>query len=113
VPEASFGTSSHGALLGSMWSETWFSMLESALAGSGVTLDWFGNSEYYWLKGASQRLQASGITPRGLLPEDELAARLRQHRFVVVPTGTLDERDDRQELSRLSLPGRIIFALAT
>jgi FkbM family methyltransferase len=105
--------SHHGALLGSIWSETWFSMLESTLSGSGVTLDWYGNSEYPWLQDASQRLHRSGITPKGLVPEDELAERLREYRFVVVPSGTLDERDDRQEISRLSLPGRLIFALAT
>jgi FkbM family methyltransferase len=113
VPDAASKPGSHGALLGSMWSEKWFTMLESALQGSGVTLDWYGNSQYPWLQDASRRLQASGITPRGLLPEDALSARLRQHGFVVVPTGTLDARDDRPELSRLSLPGRIIFALAT
>ena len=113
VPDGTLTSTSPGALLGSMWSPAWFSMLESALVGSGVTLDWYGNSEYPWLQDGPQRLRASGITAKGLLPEDKLAVRLREHRFVVVPTGTLDERDDRQEISRLSLPGRIIFALAT
>ncbi len=81
VPAASFTTKSHGALLGSMWSEKWFSLLESALGGSGVTLDWYGNSQYPWLQDASQRPQASGITPRGLLPEDALAAQFATARL--------------------------------
>jgi len=39
--------------------------------------------------------------------------RMKQAAFVVVPTGTLDDNDDRKDLSMLSLPGRIIFAMAT
>jgi hypothetical protein len=54
-----------------------------------------------------------GINPCGLVPESTLVERMKQAAFVVVPTGTLDSRDDRQELSRLSLPGRIIFAMTT
>jgi hypothetical protein len=38
---------------------------------------------------------------------------MKQAAFVVVPTGTLDARDERKELALLSLPGRIILAMAT
>jgi hypothetical protein len=61
----------------------------------------------------AEETQQWGVNPCGLVPEVELVEKLRRSAFVVVPTGTMDSRDDRKELSRLSLPGRIIFALAT
>ena len=102
-----------GILIGSIWSRQWFNSLCESVAGAGVKLDWFGNSQYYWLTESEDELQAKGIYPQGLSPENELAETLKNYPFVVVPTGTLDERDDQPQLSQLSLPGRILFALAT
>jgi FkbM family methyltransferase len=102
-----------GILIGSIWSRQWFNSLCESVAGAGVKLDWFGNSQYYWLTESEDELQAKGIYPQGLSPEGKLAETLKDYPFVVVPTGTLDERDDQPQLSQLSLPGRILFALAT
>ncbi len=102
-----------GALLGSIWSQQWFSDLCCSTKKAGVQLDWYGNSKYYWLTESEQELQAKGIYPQGLFPEDKLVEKLKEYPFVVVPTGTMDERDDQPQLSQLSLPGRILFALAT
>lgn len=102
-----------GAFLGSIWSQQWFQALCESIQGAGVKLDWFGNSQYSWLTESEAELQAKGIYPQGLYPEDRLAEKLRDYPFVVVPTGTLDERDDQPQLSQLSLPGRILFNLAT
>ena len=101
-----------GALLGSIWSQKWFTALCESTVKTGVKLDWFGNSQYYWLTQAETELQDQGIYPQGLYPEDQLAEALKTYPFVVVPTGTLDERDDQPQLSQLSLPGRILLALA-
>jgi hypothetical protein len=46
------------------------------------------------------------------VPKDELVRDLRQRPFVVVPSGTLDERDDRPGISKMSLPSQITFVLA-
>ncbi len=102
-----------GALIGSIWSQNWFKMLLHALQGTNISLDWYGNSEYHWLKDSPATLREQGVNICGLVPEAELTNKLRNYSYIVVPTGTLDERDDHPELSRLSLPGRIIFALAT
>lgn len=102
-----------GALLGSIWSQKWFNALCESIQGAGVQLDWFGNSQYYWLTDTEAELQAKGIYPQGLTPEEQLAEKLKEYPFIVVPYGTLDERDDQPQLSQLSLPGRILFALAT
>ncbi|QHV01842.1 beta-1,6-galactofuranosyltransferase [Synechocystis sp. CACIAM 05] len=102
-----------GALLGSIWSQRWFADLCHSVKEAGVQLDWYGNSKYYWLTESEQELQGKGIYPQGLFPEDKLVEKLKEYPFVVVPTGTMDERDDQPQLSQLSLPGRILFALAT
>ncbi|MBE9196660.1 FkbM family methyltransferase [Synechocystis sp. LEGE 06083] len=102
-----------GALLGSIWSQQWFSDLCHSMKKAGVQLDWYGNSKYYWLTESNEDLQAKGIYPQGLLPEDKLVEKLQEYPFIVVPYGTMDERDDQPQFSQLSLPGRILFALAT
>ncbi|MFN5515078.1 MAG: FkbM family methyltransferase [Cyanobacteriota bacterium] len=101
-----------GALLGSVWSQKWFDSLCDSAEKAGVKLDWYGNSNYYWLTQTEAELAEKGIYPQGVYPETELAELLKTYPFVVVPYGTLDERDDQPQLSQLSLPGRILFALA-
>jgi hypothetical protein len=113
IPDLTARSSNLGALIGSIWSLQWFELLSTTIRDAGVKLDWYGNTEYYWMKDTPEQLQQRGLNPCGLLPESQLAETLSTYPFVIVPTGTLDERDDHPELSRLSLPGRIIFALAT
>ena len=102
-----------GVLIGSLWSKQWFDMLTAAATGAGLKLDWYGNTKYSYLEVDIGQPKPQGINPCGLIPELDLVKKMKAAAFVVVPTGTLDARDDRQELSRLSLPGRIIFAMAT
>ncbi|MBJ7900792.1 MAG: FkbM family methyltransferase [Cyanobacteria bacterium RI_101] len=101
-----------GALLGSIWSQKWFESLCDSAEKAGVKLDWYGNFNYYWQTQTEAKLAEKGIYPQGVYPETELAELLKTYPFVVVPYGTLDERDDQPQLSQLSLPGRILFALA-
>ncbi|MBF2047643.1 MAG: beta-1,6-galactofuranosyltransferase [Elainella sp. C42_A2020_010] len=112
-PKPELVASKTGVLIGSIWSKSWFEMLQQATQGANIHLDWFGHNQYYWLKESLESIRQKGITSHGILPEPELAEQLKSYPYVIVPTGTLDERDDRQELSRLSLPGRIIFVMAT
>lgn len=102
-----------GALIGSIWSQKWYQCLGETIQGSGNPVDWYGNANYYWFQDSHADMLAKGINHQGLFPERELVAQLRQYPYVVVPTGTLDERDDQPHLSQLSLPGRIIFAMAS
>ncbi|MGI0481776.1 beta-1,6-galactofuranosyltransferase [Geminocystis sp. CENA526] len=103
-----------GALIGSVWSQKWFQMLADTLIKANLKLDWYGNSNYIWLTDSAEEIsQKTNITPYGIVPEPELARKLKNYPYIVVPTGTVDERDDHPELSRLSLPGRIIFAMAS
>jgi hypothetical protein len=113
LPDSATRPPMSGALIGSLWSPRWYEMLWTTVLDAGVELDWYGNTQYFWMTDTPEQMKQRGINPYGLLPEDQLAKTLSTYPYLIVPTGTLDDRDDHPELSRLSLPGRIIFAMAT
>ncbi len=96
----------HAALVGSVWTAGQLQQLVRFVARSGLTLDWFGRPP-------SQDFAAAGINALGFVPENELADRLTEYPFVVVPSGTLDGTEGNEWLTRLSLPSRIVFLLQT
>lgn len=104
---------SDGALIGSFWDQSWFDRLCSVLGQSGRKTDWFGNNQSPWLDLSPKELRKAGIRAQGIVPENQLARELAKYPFVIVPVGALDERESNRGVARLSLPGRILFAVAT
>jgi hypothetical protein len=103
-----------GAILGNIWSPQWLQLLRTMTKEAGVQLDWYGNTGADWHFSDREKLSHDGITERGFLPtEADVVAVLRTYAYVVVPSGTLDLRDDNPATSWLSLPSRIPFILAT
>ena len=102
-----------GALLGSFWDQRWFDRTCAVLAESGCAVDWYGNNRSPWLRFPRETMARAGITPLGIVPEEQLPSRLRQYPFVIVPAGELDAEEANAGVAWLSLPGRILFALAT
>jgi hypothetical protein len=116
IPELSPETlaAKTGAMIGNVWGSKWLELLRKTTSSTGINLDWYGNTGAEWNINARSQLQADGITEKGFLPTElEVAQVLRQYPYVVVPSGTLDERDDNPPTSWLSLPSRIPFILAT
>lgn len=112
VPEAAIAEGRPGALVGNVWSGRWFESLRATVRSSGVKLQWYGNINASWLKYSKEDLASDGISAVGFLPEENLIERLRGHPYAVMPSGSLDEHDDRPELARLSLPSRLPFLAA-
>jgi hypothetical protein len=102
----------HGIIIGNIWGERWVELLRNAVRGSAVTLTWHCSGEFRWLPCGKQDLIADSIMPRDPLPEDALIQTLRETWFAVVPTGVLDESDDRRFIAQLSLPSRIPYMMA-
>ena len=104
-----------GAMVGNIWGQRWLDLLRETVRDSGVTLHWYSNSHFRFLEGDSASLaQDAIIVPDGPpLADGDLIEVLRQTPFVVIPTGTLDDDDDRSFIAQLSLPSRIPFILAT
>jgi len=102
-----------GALIGSFWDQTWYDRLCAVLSRCDCSIDWFGNNKSPWLDLSPKRLAPAGITAHGVIPEERLARELAKYPFVIVPVGTLDEKESNTGVAKLSLPGRILFATAT
>src|SRR5262249_24998150 len=99
-----------GALLGSFWDQSWFDRLCSALEQCDCTSEWYGQNNSPWLNFPPDTLRRAHITPRGIVPETQLAGELNKYPFVIVPAGVLDGSDQHIATAYLSLPGRILFA---
>ena len=105
-----------GVMIGNIWGSTWLKLLRSTIQGTGLQIVWYcnGGSKCSWLDLEPQALAQDGIALCAPIEEeDELVAQLRRYSFAVVPSGTLDERDDNLAIAHLSLPSRIPFILAT
>ena len=103
-----------GAILGNIWGQRWLDLLRGTVRGSGITLRWYSTNHLRYLTGSPEELALDGIEiPAGpALPDAALAEVLRRTAFVVVPSGTLTDDDDRRFIAQLSLPSRIPFLMA-
>ncbi len=103
-----------GAIFGNIGSSKWLKLLRTMTRATKVQLDWYGNAAASGYVSDRQKLSSDGIIDRGFLPtEAEVVEALKKYAYVVVPSGTLDLRDDNLATSWLSLPSRIPFVLAT
>jgi len=102
-------------ILGNIWGQQWLASLRSTVRGTGVTLQWYNNGEFRWLSCSKEELVRDGIVPQEGQPEpdDTFVETLRQAPYVVLPSGTLEESDDRRFIAQLSFPSRIPYILAT
>jgi hypothetical protein len=102
-------------IVGNIWGQLWLESLRATVRGTGVTLRWYNNGEFRWLSCSKEELARDGVVPQEGPPDpdDSFVETLRQAPFVVVPSGTLEESDDRRFIAQLSFPSRIPYILAT
>jgi hypothetical protein len=110
-PKRELGDAKRGILIGNIWSRNWLSALRAALRNSGLRVDWYGKLQA-WLKVSVAELSEDGIDARGFIAESELAALCRSYPYALIPSGTLDHREDHPAVARFSLPSRMPFILA-
>lgn len=104
-----------GVVVGNVWGRRWLELLRATVRGSGITLRWYSRDYFRFVAGDRESLARDSISiPEGPpLGDEELIGVLRVAPFAAVPSGTLDESDDRRFIARMSLPSRIPFILAT
>ncbi|WP_293136591.1 hypothetical protein [Okeania sp. SIO3I5] len=105
--------SNTGILVGNIWGQTWLDRLQETLRYTPVTIDWYVNIRKTWLKFDEQELEKVGLIPHDVVPEEQLVKLLCQYPFSILPTGINDEKVDRPEIAKLSLPSKIPFIAAT
>jgi hypothetical protein len=103
----------HGVIIGNIWGQQWVELLRNTVRGSGIKLSWYCNGEFRWLPCGRDSLIEDSIIPCAPLKDDPLVKMLRQSWFAVLPSGSLDERDDRRFIAQLSLPSRVPYMMAT
>ena len=81
------------------------------MRNSGLRVDWYGKLQE-WLKVSVEELSEDGIDARGFIAESELASLCRSYPYALIPSGTLDHREDHPAVARFSLPSRMPFILA-
>lgn len=113
LPQPHYLESRRGVLIGNVWSQKWLDCLRAAISASGASLDWFGNPDRRWLNFEEQVLAHEHICFKGYRPPSVLADLMKQYPFAIVPTGSSEGSEDRPELTKLSLPSRIPFIMAT
>ena len=102
-------------ILGNIWGQRWVELLRHTVRGTGVQVRWYNNGHFPWLACTNEELARDGILPQDgkVQPDEWTVALLREAPFVVVPSGTLDESDDRRFIAQLSFPSRIPYIAAT
>ncbi len=102
-------------IIGNIWGSHWVTSLRRAVRDSTTTIRWFNNGHFPWLPCSLDDLRADGIHPQtGERNSDEAMIKiLRAAPFVIVPSGTMDDEDDRRFIAQMSLPSRIPFVVAT
>jgi hypothetical protein len=107
--------SGSGVIVGNIWGQRWIQLLRETVRDSGITLRWYNNGEFRWLPCTAEDLGRDGVIPQAgpRHTDEQLIEILRETPFVVVPSGVLDDTDDRHFIARLSLPSRIPYIFAT
>jgi hypothetical protein len=114
LPEEALKENS-GVMVGNIWGSRWVELLRETVRDSGIILRWYNHGEFRGLPCGIEALAADGIMAQvGVDASDEnLTGILRRAPFVVLPSGVLDESDDRRFIAQLSLPSRIPYIFAT
>ncbi len=103
-----------GVIVGNIWGRRWIELLRETVRGSGITLRWFNNGKFPWLPCSKEDLAKDGVVAQETCdPDEAMIAIIRDVPYVVVPSGTLDETDDRRFIAQLSFPSRIPYIFAT
>jgi hypothetical protein len=107
--------SKSAVIIGNIWGQRWLELLRHTVRDSGVTLRWYNNGEFRFVSCTKEALAGDGILLQDASrdPDERMVELLRQAPFVVVPSGVLDDTDDRRFIAQLSLPSRIPYILAT
>jgi len=107
--------SKEGVIVGNIWGRRWVDLVRETVRGSGITLRWYNNGEFRWLPCTLPEMARDGVIPQDgpRVSDERLVDILRRTPFAVVPSGILDDTDDRRSIGELSLPSRIPFIFAT
>ena len=101
-----------GVMIGNVWGQGWLSRLCRTVSDAGLEIDWFSSAGLDWHVLGVRELEQAGIRWHPGPPDEELVPILRRAAFALLPTGTLDAKDDSRAIARLSLPSKLVYTTA-
>ena len=104
-----------GAIVGNIWHQAWLEDMLEALDGIGVPIEWYTSSnDLHFLNYTETDLARAGIVIKNDLTHDEIAKRVEESAFILVPSFSGTETDGHAAaIGRLSLPSKMPFVTAT
>lgn len=104
-----------GAIVGNIWHQAWLKDAVQALSGVGVPIEWYTSSnDLHFLNYTDEELAHAGIVIKRDLSHDEIATRVEQSTFILVPSFSGTETDGHAAaIGKLSLPSKMPFVTAT
>ncbi len=104
-----------GAIVGNIWHQAWLEDMIEALDGVGVPVEWYTSSnDLHFLNYTQADLARAGIEIKNDLTHDEIATRVEESAFILVPSFSGTETDGHAAaIGRLSLPSKMPFVTAT
>lgn len=102
-----------GIMVGNIWGNKWVELLRKTVRGAGTEIHWFCNGEFRWIQCSHIDLAKDSIIPHAPPCDDDLVKILRNSWYAILPSGTLDDSDDRSYIAQLSLPSRLVYLIAT
>lgn len=104
----------NAVMIGNIWSQDWLEKLLATIDGSGWTITWYAsNPDAFWLNFDRERAEKKGLVIRDQPPMADYIKAVSEAAFVVVPTAENFDADPAAAISRLSLPTRVPFVIAT
>ena len=101
---------SRGAMIGNIWSQRRLQQILDLLGKTRIQIDWYGHGgKAPWFQGSKEEWAKTGLHYHGWLEEGDLLTKLAGYPFILLPSGEMDESDDKLSFSRLSLPSRLVF----
>jgi hypothetical protein len=104
-----------GAIVGNIWHQAWLKDAVQALSGVNIPIEWYTSSnDLHFLSYTEEELAQARIVIKPDLSHDEIATRVEQSTFILVPSFSGTETDGHAAaIGRLSLPSKMPFVTAT
>ena len=106
---------SRSAMVGNVWSQSWFNRTLDVLSQIDVATDWYTSADHIdFLDLDAERLARAQVSIRPGLDARETARRVAEADFVIAPSTDLTEATvQAASIGRLSLPSKLPFITAT
>lgn len=113
-PPENLGAKRSAVIVGNVWDQDWLGLLRKTLKDSSWEATWYtGGDTPAWLNFDVEEMAADGLRWVKETPQHLINDAVEKAPFIIVPYGTMAETGHQLALSKMSMPSRIPFIIAT